>query len=377
MPIIIKYGTPKVVQQILRFKDSFKYKILRPFISFAIYYTYGIFVHNNHKISKSGKTLKNGICAAIPIKDEEFAIYYCLESLIGFADQIICIDNGSTDNTVSEIKRFITNHSDNIHVILEEMPTALLVDIRQRAHELCEYNWILKWDGDNICTEEIKELRKKVLKLKRPSAFSIKRANLHGDLKHVQKMNPVVDNGEYFLQSFTVKQQFKEYNGRLEHAKIPIYYKMWDLKKVYVFHLSGVKSIERNIFRHCYLDWREISNKYSDRKIPFETFKQKWIAHNFETTSNQAFKYRAARLEASYCVPYNESEFLKYPVVLKNEMEKTTPRFSINYKNNEPYIRIDAADEEMLSYQPSPEDLDWKPDYHKFYNDSKRLNFKV
>ena len=78
-------------------------KIIRELIRPIYRIKYFIFKNNLNRAS-DGAPLKKGISAVISMKDEEYTIEASIRSLHGFADQIICIDNGSTDRTVKIVQ---------------------------------------------------------------------------------------------------------------------------------------------------------------------------------------------------------------------------------------------------------------------------------
>lgn len=73
-------------------------QIIRSFLSPVLYFFYYKWVKKSYEISRNGKPLKHGITAVVAAKNEDYTIPLCLKSLIGIADQIICIDNGSEDH---------------------------------------------------------------------------------------------------------------------------------------------------------------------------------------------------------------------------------------------------------------------------------------
>ncbi len=80
------------------------------------------------------------------IKDEVNTISTCLEPIIDHVDQIVIIDNGSTDGTVELLQKKygITPLSG----ILEEERCLCKADLRNRAFEEVKTDWILSLDAD-------------------------------------------------------------------------------------------------------------------------------------------------------------------------------------------------------------------------------------
>ena len=87
-------------------------------------------------------------------KNEEANIRRCLES-VGFADEIIVLDSGSTDNTMAIAKQYTSN--------------VFLTDWRgygvqkQRALSKARGDWVLNLDADESVSEELQQEIKKAI----------------------------------------------------------------------------------------------------------------------------------------------------------------------------------------------------------------------
>ena len=47
---------------------------------------------------------KRGISLLVPTQNAESTVELCLKSFMDFSDEMIVVDNGSTDNTISIVK---------------------------------------------------------------------------------------------------------------------------------------------------------------------------------------------------------------------------------------------------------------------------------
>lgn len=119
---------------------------------------------NNKNISE-----KNGYSALLRIKNEEETIEKCILDIVDLVDEIIIVDNNSTDNTLNIIKKLETIY-DNIYVYQyniniprygnEHIENYKKTSIGKN-NTLCNYyNWTaskanynkkIKWDGDFYC----------------------------------------------------------------------------------------------------------------------------------------------------------------------------------------------------------------------------------
>ncbi len=316
-------------------------------------------------VDAKGNPLKPGITAVVAAKDEEYTIPLCLKSLIGVADQIVCIDNGSTDNTVREMEEFKRRHGDEIEVDIISLPGALLGDCRNAGLDATRHQWHFRCDADMICKTAGKEsmlsLREEVLKDNTPRAIKLPRTNIIGDFSHRHKTSDFIDEGENFLIWYNRDLQYKEY-GKFDEARAPIYYKLVVAEKSYILHCIGLKSVENLIHRFHYFTWRESYNRArteAERETlkDFKKFVNKRNQYLFDTTDPIAVKWRYLRQLSVHFQKIDEK--LDYPDLLKEIIEKGEERFKVVYKDGAPYTRLDNKDEALLSYKPTEEDLKW------------------
>jgi glycosyltransferase involved in cell wall biosynthesis len=88
------------------------------------------------------------LSVVIICKNEADIISQTLQSLHGLTDDIIVYDNGSTDNTIEEIKKF------NVH--LHQGSWEGFGKTKNKAAVLAKYDWILSLDADETLGEELK-----------------------------------------------------------------------------------------------------------------------------------------------------------------------------------------------------------------------------
>jgi len=82
-------------------------------------------------------------------KNEEANLERTLSSVEGLADEIIIVDSGSTDETISIAKSF------NARVFIEEWKG--YGQQKNSAIDKCHGDWILLIDADEVITEQLKE----------------------------------------------------------------------------------------------------------------------------------------------------------------------------------------------------------------------------
>lgn len=311
--------------------------------------------------------LKPGITAVISAKDEDYLIGLCLRSLVGVADQIICIDNGSADNTLAEMLKFENEFSDKLLIEVVSMPGALLGDCRNEGLKRTKFQWHLRWDADMISVNEgeynMLQIKERIMKTKRPLSVQLPRTNLNGDFFHTAKNSKVVDEGEPFLVWFNKDIDYKEY-GKFDAIRIPLYYKQISESKSCIFHCQGIKSTINLIHRFHYFTWRELVNtsekcRYSDVLHDFEEFKKKRNNYLFGTNEEQSLNWRYNRQLSTHFVKYEPNKYYKYPSIIQNLIDNDTIRYKVIYEDNSPYNIIDKEDINQLNYKQNKEDLEW------------------
>ena len=117
------------------------------------------------------------LSVAIITKNEEIKLPDCLKS-VSFADDIVVVDSGSSDNTVKIAREF------GCRVFVEDWKG--YGPQKNSAVGKCMHDWVLIIDADERITVEAKEVIQKVLERPAADAYSFKRKNyLHGRwLKH-------------------------------------------------------------------------------------------------------------------------------------------------------------------------------------------------
>lgn len=339
--------------------------ITRPIYMFLFYF----FQKKNINVSRNGQPLKMGISAVVAMKNEEYTLPFCLESLIGFADQVIIIDNGSEDTSLSLARKFKAEHGNKVEVDIIEMPGALLGDCREAGLKATRYHWHLRWDADMVAHNDgpnnIQSLRNKILKDSRPRTIQLPRINLCGDLFHTQHQKDW-DEGEPILIWFNRHICYKEF-GKFDTVRVPKYYTQLKEEKNYYFHCQGLKSDTNLIHRFHYFHWRENFNLYNDSNRPeglqsYERFVDERNLFLFETSDWKKIKYRYQRQCVQDLVKFDKEKFGEYPKVLSSELLKGNQRFMIVYKDDDTFTRIDDLDDEMKNYVPDKDDENWSID---------------
>jgi len=114
------------------------------------------------------------VSVVILTKNEERNIEECIQSVVGWADEIIVVDDESTDRTVEIAKSL------GAKIFARKMD----IEGRHRnwAYQQAKNDWILSLDADERVTEDLKKEIEKILNpVCEYSAFTIPRRNYIGD----------------------------------------------------------------------------------------------------------------------------------------------------------------------------------------------------
>ena len=87
------------------------------------------------------------------LKNEEKWVWYSLVSVVGFVEDIIIYDTGSTDRTVEIVEEFIKRFGGEVNIIFEQKGSTSkenFFKLRQEQIDRTRTDWFLVLDGDEI-----------------------------------------------------------------------------------------------------------------------------------------------------------------------------------------------------------------------------------
>lgn len=306
---------------------------------------------------------KEGVSAVVVARNESYNLPIVLESLIGFADQIICIDNGSNDDSLLKMKKFQQQFSSQVLVEVIEAPGKLLGDCRNIGLQHSKFKWHLRWDADMVFRQQIGKynsqwLKEKISRINYPTAIKLARINLSGDFHHVSKLHKTVDEGEAFLVKRTKNLSYSEH-GKFDVLRIPLFYNVIEIPEPIVFHLNHLKALDRIMYRNQYFNWRKsVSNSNSQQD--FDSFRKEWEMKMFGTNEHNSLMYRFhKKFVLLHSAPLDMELYRPYPEQIQKAIDSGNERFSYKYENGKPVARLDKEDTSLENYIPTKEDLAW------------------
>jgi glycosyltransferase involved in cell wall biosynthesis len=134
---------------------------------------------------------KNGVSILIPTQNEEAMVGLCILSFLDFGDELIVVDNGSSDHTKEIIEDLVVRYPKKIKYFdVPELPD--LFQNRQYALEKSSYKWIVRADSDYVAYTEgennILQFRESLISQKKvnlsPRVYAVPQPNVTGDFWH-------------------------------------------------------------------------------------------------------------------------------------------------------------------------------------------------
>lgn len=122
---------------------------------------------SDYDFALCGKSWKRGVSAMLRVKNEEHNILYCLSSILDVFDEVVLIDNGSTDATAELVRTFNARHDHGNKVLVFSYPFQIarcggehLATPEDSIHSLayyynwclsrCRYAYVFKVDADMV-----------------------------------------------------------------------------------------------------------------------------------------------------------------------------------------------------------------------------------
>ena len=132
----------------------------------------------NFRLTTNAK--REGVSAMVRVRDEESKIYYALKSIYDIFDEIVLVDNASTDRTLNIARKFKAEEDQADKIKLYSYPFKLarcgdehhdtpedsiysIAYYTNWALSQCSRRYICKWDGDMVLRKEVRESFKRFL----------------------------------------------------------------------------------------------------------------------------------------------------------------------------------------------------------------------
>jgi glycosyltransferase involved in cell wall biosynthesis len=271
-----------------------------------------------------------GISMIMRIKNEMDWIRPSVESIRYFADEILIVDNGSTDGTYEILEEMALAGKGLIK--LWRRPQLDLCDLSNFALAQTQFRWVFRWDGDMVAHTSgkyaISKLRDRILSLdaRRYYLIYLRHINLSGDLFH-QDSKEMVHIEEY-IHTYSAQARYI-HPGRFEAIDIPKYFRIIFWYEPYAFHVD-VKPAKRMLLRYFWEDWMEL--KDYQRFPALEDYVKLSIEGEFGTKLWKEAERICIQQTFRDHIRYDSELFGTYPELLQPYLNEQ--RYSLIYHND-------------------------------------------
>jgi glycosyltransferase involved in cell wall biosynthesis len=263
------------------------------------------------------KFRKPTLSALIKCHNEETFLRECIQSIQPFVDEIVLINNNSTDESASIASSF------DIKIInFNGFPggNISLADYYNWCTEQTSGDYVIKWDADMIAFENYGKLNKYLNG--NIEAIFYPLCDLYGDHKHTTKA------GVCGPEPYVFKRDIKHYNHHDGIERLPF----WNNEKQNVaivneamaLHMN-LKSTEKYVLREIMREYRKQRRSVSLEEWANKNYDLKKEINNMESTIIKNIK------------PYNGV----YSRVLNTYLNK--PKWKILYENGRPIKRMELS----------------------------------
>jgi glycosyltransferase involved in cell wall biosynthesis len=303
-------------------------------------------------VPKASSFRKKGISAFIRVRNEEYWIQPCILSIDPYVDEILIIDNGSTDATFEVVKAVSNEISTPVRIFFR--PNADHCEVSNIGIKESKYNWLLKWDADFIAhtdgNTEFGYLRDYVLGLDQSRYYMIflNLVNLAGDLWHQPResctyiRSPGLTHKEAYLWNYSPKMRYvwKDFKGisKVESLLFPPFYRFIEWPQYNIFHVGGIRSIGRMLVDHFWYQWKKqyAGKPENDRIISRENFAWEKAKMNFKGDNEDKILRHFFHKMKDELILYNPKKFGAHPNVLLSYLKD--PKYKILYNENDQII---------------------------------------
>ena len=228
-------------------------------------------------LKKPKPQLKNGISLIIRAKNEENNIKACIESVVDLVDEIIFVNNNSTDNTLKIIEEYaikypiikVYNYFIDVNKVGKEHYEAIKNNDKNTLGNF--YNWclskstmknIIKWDADFICIRNnFKQMIKNYQIKNKIDKFALW---FSGYTLFINNNDCFININSYYdeFRLFSYENGYKWYDGELCEYNVPY---LENCKNKYYFRAPLFYEIKRTnedefSSRSSLLDQRDIKD---------------------------------------------------------------------------------------------------------------------
>ena len=270
-----------------------------------------------------------GVSVIIRVKNEEDWLETSIRSLIGFADEIIVGDNGSTDKTPETLENLRREYPEILRVY--SLPDLDILALTNHLIDETSYRWIARWDADFVAqtdgTHNISNLKERLFNLpdNRYFFFYLYMVEVAGDFWHQNPRHPTRADAHLWTASPALRYVYDPTG--YESPRVPIWYEVnrWEQPNFYHMH---IKSDERLFQSFVWKNYLTRTN--ADARLTPAEFEREFYRRRFgsEDADNAMASYMLEYLNE--LIPLQAGRYPNYPALIKPFLDR--PRYRIIYK---------------------------------------------
>lgn len=285
---------------------------------------------------------ENGISVLISCQNEEAIVALCILSFLEFGDELIVVDNGSTDRTKKVVSDLAAMYPSKIRFFdVPELPD--LHHSRQYAFSKSSYRWIARVDADFVAYTEgeysILHFRERLLAQRRlawPVVYGFWLPNLMGDFWHTGKERGSVALGP--------NDPGRHVPPPVSHPTTRVYQVFPGFRFQRLGRWEGVRfnriltrinrTLDRPLWMHCNLkssrsylyrsertNWRELGD--FTRYPSLESYLREVIQQKYGTQDiDEAAELYLQRSVYPFLQAYDTEKYYPYPRLVREQMDR-------------------------------------------------------
>jgi hypothetical protein len=260
-----------------------------------------------------------GVSALVRLAGEEEWIEPCLESIAGFAEEIVLLDHGAAPATQARVDALATAVGSRLKRL--DCADADLPDVANRGLAAARFRWACLWDADLVAwpsgPASIDRLKRHLAGLdpRRYHLVYVRTLELAGDLRHrfpdlAERYDPHVltagGPARYVWRSHRIRPArapvaYRPLRAAPGHFHIrhdtlaaPRYYRVHRWREPSAVHVN-VKSARRTLLRHFWLEWLAAGAQPALEAYAMRRVRECWGLDDLDAA--------ATRFMAEYCRP--------------------------------------------------------------------------
>lgn len=298
-----------------------------------------------------------GVSALVRVRDEEDWIEASLRSLVGFADEIVVVDNGSTDASVERVRALAPRLG--VEVRLWERPDLDQAALSNEALRRARFRWLVRWDADFVGhtagPHALRGLREVIATVPpwRHLCLHPALVELAGDLFHQPSGLRVRWDSHLLTWSPALAYRTavvllnpdparpagtpgapRARRAAVESLALPAWYGIRRWPTPAIFHVN-VKPARRMLLRHFWQEWWAEQPGCSLEEYARRRTRAEWGAESLEAA--------ACDYVARYCqrlVRFDPAAYGGYPALLAPAL--ASPRYRVLYRDGRIVGRSDV-----------------------------------